>query len=147
MKIWFTLLYAIYIGVLFSQSLDDRFHSYDEIQSLFDLYESDPQYQSIFRVDTIGYSSLENIPILAAVISDNITEREDEPRHLFVGQVHAEEILGVEAVCEMIEQLLNPPPIQFLHILTLRQNMEVWLIPIFSRLWSGLGINRIHFGY
>ena len=39
-------------------------------------------------VDTIGYSSLENIPIIAVKISDNVTVKEDEPRALFVGQVH-----------------------------------------------------------
>ncbi|NQV37549.1 MAG: T9SS type A sorting domain-containing protein [Candidatus Marinimicrobia bacterium] len=128
-RIWITFLFLFSLGKAESQTLDERFHTFDEIQSLMADYDSNPQYESIFRVDTIGYSSLENLPILAAIISDNITEKEDEPRHLFVGQVHAEELLGVEAVIELLDQLLNPVPAQFLHVLTLRQMMEIWIIP------------------
>ena len=66
---------------------------------------SEYQDQNILLVDTIGYSSLENIPIVAVKISDNVQVKEDEPRVLFVGQVHAEEVLGIEVVLSLLMDL------------------------------------------
>ena len=39
-------------------------------------------------------------------ISDNAAIKEDEPRVLFIGQVHAEEILGIEIVLDLMKDLL-----------------------------------------
>ena len=61
------------IRVVHSESLDDRYHSYGEIVSLIDSLSNVEDYQNIMLVDTIGYSSLENIPIIAVKISDNVT--------------------------------------------------------------------------
>ncbi|MFQ6613350.1 MAG: M14 family zinc carboxypeptidase [Fidelibacterota bacterium] len=109
--------------------LDARYHTVPEIAAELDSLAQIAEYSDYFRVDTIGYSQQDNIPILAAVISDNVHSREDEPRVLFVGQVHAEEILGVEAVLKLMEDLLNPEPSQGMHAAILRQNMEVWIVP------------------
>ncbi len=92
-------------------------------------YAENPNLDGVFRIDTVGYTAHENLPLLAAVISNNVMTREDEPRHLFVGQVHAEEILGVEAIMDMMDFLLNPMPSEVQHVMILRQNMEAWLIP------------------
>ncbi|NOZ75475.1 MAG: T9SS type A sorting domain-containing protein [FCB group bacterium] len=109
--------------------LDSRYHTVPEIAAELDSLSQIPEYFDIFRVDTIGYSQQENIPILAGVISENVRVKEDEPRILFVGQVHAEEILGVEAVLKLMEDLLDPEPAQGLHATILRQNLEVWIVP------------------
>ena len=89
-------------------------------------------------VDTIGYSSLENIPIIAVKISDNVAVKEDEPRALFVGQVHAEEILGIEVVLSLMMDLLDPRPEDYSHMNILRSYLEIWLIP--SANPDGLGV-------
>ncbi|RMF10014.1 MAG: T9SS C-terminal target domain-containing protein [Candidatus Neomarinimicrobiota bacterium] len=109
--------------------LDPRYHTLQEIYAELDSLESVPEYQDIFRVDTIGYSQQDNLPLVAAVISDQVQQEEDEPRVLFVGQVHAEEILGVEAVLKLLEDLLNPEPSQVMHAAILRQNLEIWIVP------------------
>jgi hypothetical protein len=114
---------------LHAQPLDPRYHSWPEIQTFLDSLSQIPEYETLFRVDTIGYSTRDQLPLLAAVISENVAVREDEPRVLFVGQVHAEEILGVEAVLRFIEELLDPEPTQLLHVNILRQNLEIWIIP------------------
>lgn len=66
------------------------------------------------RIDTIGYSQVEHIPILCVKISNNpddttITAR---PAVVYVGQVHAEEVLGVEfclALMNKCVQSLSTP--------------------------------------
>ena len=123
------MIVLLFGGNLVGQVLDDRFHSYTEIQVLLDTLSSNPDYSSIFRVDTIGYSQHDHLPILAVKISDNVQQKEDEPRVLFLGQCHAEEILGVEAVIKFIDLMLNPAPAMAMHIHTLRTNIETWIIP------------------
>ena len=99
---------------------------------------SEYQDQNILLVDTIGYSSLENIPIVAVKISDNVQVKEDEPRVLFVGQVHAEEVLGIEVVLSLLIDLLDPRPEDYNHMNILKSYLEIWLIP--SANPDGLGV-------
>ena len=89
--------------VLVAQSLDDRYHSVEEIYGVLDSLDQIEEISDYFHLDTIGFSTQENIPILAVRISDNAHMKEDEPRVLFIGQVHAEEILGVEIVMDLID--------------------------------------------
>ena len=132
------ILYIFLGGFLFSQSIDERYHSYPEILSLIDSLSNVEEYQNILLVDTIGYSSLENIPIVAVKISDNVNIKEDEPRVLFVGQVHAEEVLGIEVVLSLMIDLLDPRPEDYNHMNILKSYLEVWLIP--SANPDGLGV-------
>ena len=132
------ILYVFLGGFLFSQSLDERYHSYPEILSLIDSLSNVEEYQNILLVDTIGYSSLENIPIVAVKISDNVSIKEDEPRVLFVGQVHAEEVLGIEVILSLMNDLLDPRPEDYNHMNILKSYLEVWLIP--SANPDGLGV-------
>lgn len=126
-----SILLALFMAqVIWAQvGLDSRYHTYPEILSELDSLQSIPEYSDVFRVDTIGYSKRDTLPIVAAVISDNVHTREDEPRILFVGQVHAEEILGVEAVLKLMEDLLDPPATQAIHASILKQQLEIWIVP------------------
>jgi hypothetical protein len=112
-----------------SQVLDARYHSLDEIHTFLDSLDQISEYESFYRVDTIGYSHQENRPILAVKISDNVQVREDEARVLFIGQVHAEEVIGLEAVLDLILDLINPEISNTNHVNILRANMEIWIIP------------------
>ena len=112
-----------------AQTLDERYHTYDEIIELLDSLSNVESYQDWFLVDTIGYSNQENIPILAVKISDNAHIKEDEPRALFVGQVHAEEILGIEVVLDFMMDLLDPRPEDFNHMNILKSYLEIWIVP------------------
>ena len=44
-----------------AQTLDDRYHTYDEIIDLVDSLSSIESYQDWFMVDTVGYLSLIHI--------------------------------------------------------------------------------------
>ena len=126
--------------VLFAQSLDDRYHSVEEIYGVLDSLDQIEEISDYFHLDTIGFSTQENIPILAVRISDNAHIKEDEPRVLFIGQVHAEEILGVEIVMDLIDDLLFPDPSILSHMNILKQYLDIWLIPTANP----EGLNVVH---
>ena len=125
-----------------AQALDSRYHTFPEIQEFLDSLNQISDFNSVYRVDTIGYSSQEQLPIFAVKISDNAEMKEDEPRVLFIGQLHAEEILGVEAVLKLITEMLDPPPAELQHMDILKQNLETWIIPTLNP----EGLNVVHNG-
>ena len=126
--------------VLVAQSLDDRYHSVEEIYGVLDSLDQIEEISDYFHLDTIGFSTQENIPILAVRISDNAHMKEDEPRVLFIGQVHAEEILGVEIIMDLIDDLLFPDPSILSHMNILKQYLDIWLIPTANP----EGLNVVH---
>jgi len=126
--------------VLVAQSIDDRYHSVEEIYGVLDSLDQIEEISDYFHLDTIGFSTQENIPILAVRISDNAHMKEDEPRVLFIGQVHAEEILGVEIVMDLIDDLLFPDPSILSHMNILKQYLDIWLIPTANP----EGLNVVH---
>ena len=128
--------------VLVAQSLDDRYHSVEEIYGVLDSLDQIEEISDYFHLDTIGFSTQENIPILAVRISDNAHMKEDEPRVLFIGQVHAEEILGVEIIMDLIDDLLFPDPSILSHMNILKQYLDIWLIPTANP----EGLNVVHEG-
>lgn len=133
MKNFLTLLIIIAGGSLFSQvELDPYYHTYDEILAELDSLQT--LYPEWIMVQQIGMSSgapyQEQLPIYAAKLSDNVTEDEDEPAVLFIGQVHAEEVLGIEITLYMINDLLEhrfqtPWRIWL-------ENMEIWFVPTYN---------------
>ncbi|MDP6789823.1 MAG: M14 family zinc carboxypeptidase [Candidatus Marinimicrobia bacterium] len=142
MKKIFVSLWLMFWTCLYAETIDPRFHSFEEIQSLLDSLDQLEEYSDVFRVDTLGYSGQENLPILAVKISDNVQQKEDEPRVLFLGQCHAEEILGVEAVIELIHALLNPEASMVTHAAILKQELETWIVPTHNP----EGLNVVHAG-
>ena len=125
---------------LYAQSLDGRYHTTEEIYSYLDSLDQLEELEGWFHLDTIGFSTQENIPILAVRISDNAHLKEDEPRVLFVGQVHAEEILGVEIVLDLINDLLFPDASIYTHMSILKQYLDIWIIPTANP----EGLNVVH---
>ena len=124
------------------QGLDERYHSVVEINTLLDSLDQLEELNGWFRIDTIGFSTQEQIPILAVKISDNVNLKEDEPQVLFVGQVHAEEVLGVEVVLDLMEDLLFPDNSIYSHMNILKQFMEIWIVPTANP----EGLNVVHEG-
>jgi len=109
--------------------LDSNFHTYDEIVSYLDSVDQVPELESILEVYEIGYSTNEDLPIKAIKISDNPTLEEDEAALLFLGQCHAEEILGVEISMGLIDSLISGFSTGNPHIMALIQNLEIWVVP------------------
>ena len=136
------VLLIIFIGILSGQVLDERYHTTEEIYNLLDSLNQLEELNGWFHLDTIGYSTQENIPILAVKISDNAHIKEDEPRVLFVGQVHAEEVLGIEVVLELLNDLLFPDASIYTHMNILKEYLEIWIVPT----GNPDGLNVVHEG-
>ena len=62
----------------------------------------------IYKLEEIGYSNVNELPIYAVKLSYNADQESDKPRILILGQCHAEEILGVEISMEIIKRFLYP---------------------------------------
>ena len=141
-KFFYTSFFVLSFSIVQANMIDSRYHSYEEIVSMIDSLSEIEAYDDYLMVDTIGYSSQDNIPIIAVKISDNVHVKEDEPRVLFVGQVHAEEILGIEIVLDLMMDLLDPRPEDFNHMNILRSYLEIWIIPT----GNPEGLNVVHDG-
>lgn len=143
MKIIFNIIIlCLGMGIGWTQQLDERYHSVEEINQYLDSLNQLPELDGWFHLDTIGYSTQENLPILACQISDNAGVKEDEPRVLFVGQVHAEEVLGVEVVMDLIHDLLFPSSSIYTHMNILKQYLDIWIVPTANP----EGLNVVHDG-
>ena len=86
-------------------SLDSVYHTPAEMNEvLIELEESFPDW---VRVDSVGHSTQYGRPIWMVKLSDNPDQEEPEPSILFIGQVHAEEVEGIEVCISLMQELLN----------------------------------------
>jgi len=119
-----TLLLLVVIASM-AFALPSWYHTYSQIET--ELQQLENQYPSIAKVYTIGYSQQDNIPIYAIKISDNVELEEQEPAVVFVGQVHAEEVLGVQTVMSNINTILaNSQQLPYGNWIN---QLEIWFIP------------------
>jgi hypothetical protein len=85
--------------------LPGRYTRYNQaLQTLSQLQSENP---AICRLDTMGYSTRDSVPMLRFKISDNVAAEEDEPAVFFCGGVHADEVLGVEVVMWFIQDIIR----------------------------------------
>lgn len=123
--------------------IDARYHTYEEIVAYMDSIQQIPAYEAILDVREIGRSSNEDLPIYAIKLSDNPTLDEDEPALLFLGQCHAEEILGVEITMGLVDSLLHGFDAMNTHVASILQNLEVWVVPTYNP----EGLRVVHDGW
>jgi len=113
------------LGLLAFPPLPECYHSYAEITDL--LFNLEDTYPDIAKVHLIGYSQQENLPIYAMQISADVEGQWERPALLFVGQVHAEEVLGVEITLSNIQKILEYRD-QFPYSMYISQ-LDSWWIP------------------
>jgi len=131
-QIYLPILLFLGVQLLPAQTLDPAYHTYMEINAYLDSLAQVPALQSILGVVQIGQSNTYNLPLKAVKISDNPTMDEDEPAVLFLGQCHAEEILGVEITLGLIDTLIHGFQSGNSHIRNLVLNMEIWIVPTYN---------------
>ena len=151
-------LYIILFSIVLSNQspLLDKYHTYEEVQQRLldwnDLYGNtdnpQPNYYSdsgiIYKLEEIGYSNVNQLPIYAVKLSYNADQDLDKPKVLILGQCHAEEIYGVEISMALIEMFLDPSLIgssdhQYLpsisevipaiHLRNILSKIEIWVVP------------------
>lgn len=108
-----------------SADLPTCYYTYSQIATLLQGYED--SYPEIAKRYVIGYSELEQVPIYALKISDNVALDEEEPALLFIGQMHAEEVLGVQITMENIREILTNSE-QNMYQQWINQ-LDLWFVP------------------
>ncbi|MBM3324918.1 MAG: T9SS type A sorting domain-containing protein, partial [Calditrichaeota bacterium] len=125
------ILLAIPLSVLAQATLDPRYHTYEEIVA--DIFALEARYPDMVKVDSIGHSRGETDgyvwPIYAVKISDNVQVNEDEPSVLFVGHIHAEEVLGIEIIHALLHELTDGYVQNLPHVRYWVQQMQIYIVP------------------
>lgn len=105
--------------------LPDCYYTYDEITTM--LFDLESKYPNLAKVHQIGLSQEDRMPIYAMQITWDVNQSNERPSLLFVGQVHAEEVLGVQITMDNIQTLLShsnsSPYINWIYYL------DTWWIP------------------
>jgi hypothetical protein len=83
--------------------VDPRYHHYG--QTVAELNQLVQQHPGICRLDTIGFTTTNDSPLIAIKFSDNPSIQEDEPRVLYNGVHHACELIGNEICLFMAHDL------------------------------------------
>ena len=147
-----------FLSVILSDEspLIENYHTYEEIQEKLNGWNDDygnvdnpqPQYYSnsgiIYKLEQIGSSNVNNLPIYAVKLSYNANLDLDKPRVLILGQCHAEEIYGVEISMALIEMFLDPSLIgqagyeylpdpsnvnPYIDLKNILSKIEIWVVP------------------
>ena len=101
----------------------------DALQTLTDLQADFPE---ICKLDTMGYSTRDSIPMLRVKISDNVDIDEDEPAIFYCGGVHADEVLGAEVVMSFIQNILIRYERGDLDVIRYINELEIFCIPFIN---------------
>jgi hypothetical protein len=135
MRLFFIAVVTVFISItLIAQAtLDPAYHTYEEILAELDSLQAlYPDYIMVEQIGTtLGAVPYQDpIPIYAAKLSDNVTVTEDEPKVMFAGQCHAEEVLGIEICMYMINDLLEH---RFMSPWSVwLNNLEIWFVPTYN---------------
>ena len=101
----------------------------DALQTLTDLQASHPD---ICRLDTVGLSTRDSVPMLRVKISDNVDVDEDEPAVFYCGGAHADEVLGVEVVMNFIQDIFALYDDEDPDVIGYIADLEIFCIPFIN---------------
>lgn len=103
----------------------DRYPTHGVYVEMMQNFATD--YPDICQLDTIGFS-IENRPILAVKISDNVSEEEAEPEVFYTSTMHGDETTGFVLHLRLIDYLLSNYD-NDTEATTLVDEMEIWINP------------------
>jgi hypothetical protein len=107
--------------------LPSRYTRYS--QALQTLASLEATYPQVCRLDTMGYSTRDSIPMLRFKISDNVSIDEDEPAVFYCGGVHADEVLGVEVVMWFAQDIMARYAVGDTVALRYINELEIFCVP------------------
>ncbi len=103
----------------------DRYPSFDAYVDMMNQFEED--YPDLCRINKIG-ESVDGREILYAIISDNVNEREPEPRHMATSTMHGDEACMFVNYLRLIDYLLTNYESDE-YVKKLVDNVEIWICP------------------
>ncbi|MFQ5649252.1 MAG: M14 family zinc carboxypeptidase [bacterium] len=87
------------------------------------------QYPGLCHVERIGVSTSSRLPIWGIKISDNASQKEDEPRILFAGVHHAREPIGANICLKLMDTLLRKYG-RDKRVTRWVDSIEIWFVPV-----------------
>ena len=103
------------------------YHTYHESMEELERYAA--EHPDIARVETIGTTYLGN-PIKAIKVSKDVdVEDPEKPEVLYMGQMHAREVISCEAALGVVERLIDGYGIDE-YVTDLVDSRQVWVVPI-----------------
>lgn len=119
------ILMLVLIGNNLQADINDPvYHTVEEIYArMFALQDSLPDR---VRVDSIGHSQQDRIPIYALKISENVNDDISERPAVLFHDLHAEEVLGIEYCMWLIEKLIKHSD-QYSR--SWFEEVDIWFIP------------------
>ncbi len=124
------LLVFIFVCTSSGQSLPERYHTYQEVLDTLTILRD--TFPEVMRLDTLGYSQRDTIPMLRVKISDNPLVDEDEPAVFFDGGVHADEVLSVEVVLNFIQDIMHRYSEGDPIVLEYIESLEIFVVPFIN---------------
>ena len=100
--------------------------TYEEYDSLMHVFAI--KYPDICKIDTIGYS-VEDRLLLGVKISDNVSERENEPEVFLTSTMHGDETGGYILMLRLIDYLLENYSSQT-RVTSLIDSLQIWINPL-----------------
>ena len=128
MKRFTALIFAVALtlsaGTVWGAVTDPVYHTVEEITAeIFALQDSFPQW---VKVDTIGYSQSEHLPLYSVRITENVQDPPgSKPPVIINGQIHAEEIIGIEFVLWLAKKMVSNTR----QARNWRQRVDLYLVP------------------
>ncbi|MCC6144838.1 MAG: DUF2817 domain-containing protein [Candidatus Hydrogenedentes bacterium] len=101
------------------------YHNHAEITT--DLQDYAAAYPAITRLFNLG-NSVQGRAIWAILITDNPDVQEEEPEFKYVGNIHGDEIVGLENCMRLIDLLLNGYGSDT-RLTNLVNDTEIWIVP------------------
>lgn len=128
-----------YKGVVEDWLTYPTYEEYDLLMHAFAI-----EYPDICKIDTIGYS-VEGRLLLGVKISDNVTERENEPEVFFTSTMHGDETGGYILMLRLIDYLLENYSSQT-RVTSLIDNLQIWINPLANPDGTYAGGNHTVYG-
>jgi hypothetical protein len=129
-KVIFAAIILVLMAASVMAQLPRRYTRYN--QALDTLSYLQNIYPGICKLDTLGYSTRDSVPILRFKISDNVQVDEDEPAVFICGGVHADEVLGVETVMWFINDIMYKYSHGDTAVQTYINNLEIFCVPFIN---------------
>jgi hypothetical protein len=127
----FAVAFTIILTTLaFGQELPARYHRYTQVLDTLTILKN--AYPQILRLDTMGYSTRDSVPMLRLKISDNPRIDEDEPAVFVFGGEHADEVLGPEIVLGFIKDILHKYALEDPTVTRYVTSIEIFAIPFIN---------------
>lgn len=128
MKRFTALIFAaallLSVGTLSGAVNDPVYHTVEEITE--ECFALQAEYPDWVRVDTIGYSQAEGLPIYCLRITKDVHEPPgSKPPVVINGQIHSEEIIGIELVFWLARKMVS----NNVQSRKWRERVDLYLIP------------------